>query len=469
MENELTSIHEASMTILEEAGVRFNHPRVLELLKCKGVKVIGETAYFTRTQLLEWIGRAPENFKIFARNPQYDMAIGGDHIEYVSCNSGFPWIADFDGLKRKAVLNDYLTFLKLVQQTPYFKMNGGVMVTPSDLPSEKLYPIMLYYALRHSDKCLFGGMGGGEETRTIMEMLKIVFGSQEKLIEKPRIVTIISPLSPLQFDEKMLETMLIYSEYGQAMIFAPAVMAGTTGPVTMAGTIALSNAESLAGIALSQMVRPGVPALYGSASATADMKTSGFAIGSPESALCAKYCARLAKFYHLPCRGGGTLNDAKSVSVQAGYEGMMVLLVAAQEKMNFMLHSAGAIDSYGSMSFEKFIVDLEMVGMVERFIKGVSFDPEHLAVDVIRGIGPGGEFLSHSHTLKFCRSEPWAAEISIRGAVKDKSPNQALMNNIDKKKRAMMEGYQMPEMAAETDMKLREFLKNYGVGEFIQL
>jgi len=193
------------------------------------------------------------------------------------------------------------------------------------------------------------------------------------------------------------------------------------------------------------------------------MKSAGFAIGSPESALCAMYCARMAKYYGVPCRGGGTLNDAKSVSIQAGYEGMMVLLTAAQEGMNFMLHSAGAIDSYGSMSFEKYIVDLEIIGMVQRLIRGVNTDPEHLAVDVIHQIGPGGEYLTHEHTMAFCRQEPWLAEISLRGAAQDMKPDEALLANIKRKMAAMLDSYAMPEIQPQIVARLQAYLANLGV------
>ncbi|ATW28303.1 trimethylamine methyltransferase [Candidatus Formimonas warabiya] len=450
------------MEILAETGVKFYHPEVLDLLQSKGIKVVGETAFFKEDQVMDWISKAPSLFKIYARNPKYDMLIGQDRVEYVSCNSGFPWIADFEGTRRKAVLQDYFTFVKLVNQTPFFNMNGGVMVTPSDLTYHPIYPIMLVIALTHSDKCMFGGLGGAKESEMIMDILQIVFGRNEELVNKPRIVTIISPLSPLQFDRTMLDTLLIYARFGQPMIIAPAVMAGTTGPVTLAGSIALSNAESLAGVVVSQMVREGTPVIYGSASSASDLKTASFSIGSPESALCAAYCARLAKSYGLPCRGGGTLNDAKSVSVQAGYEGMMVMLVAAQEKINFILHSAGALDSYGAMSFEKYIVDLEIVGMVDRFVQGVKMDHKYLALDVIKQVGPGGEFLSHPHTMEFCRKELWGPDISSRGPIKGKEPNEYLKENINKKKLQMLESYSVPKFPAEVKLRLLRYLVNSG-------
>ncbi len=458
MQGDLKKIHEASMEILEDVGVRIHHPKVLDLLQSKGIKVQGDTAFFKHDQIMKWVSKAPASFKLYARNPNYDMAIGGDRIEYVSSNSGFPWIAGVDGTKRKALFKDYLTFLKLVHQTPYFNINGGVMVTPSDLPNNGMFLIMLYSALIHSDKCLFGGFGGAEETKAVMEMLDIVFGGKKELNQKPRILTIISPLSPLQFDKTMLDTLLIYAEYGQPMIFAPAVMAGTTGPVTLAGTIAISNAESLVGIAIAQMVREGTPVIYGSASSAVDMRTASFAIGSPESALCVAYCARLAKAYGLPCRGGGTITDAKSVSVQAGYEGMMVMLIAAQERINFILHSAGGIDTYGAMSFEKYIVDLEIIGMVDRFIKGVKTDPEYLALNVIKQVGPGGEFLTNKHTMEYFRDEIWNPEISIRGALKDESPNDRLLANINIKKQEMLASYQQPELSPDIRANLEKYL-----------
>ncbi len=463
MQDDLRTIHQASMEILEEVGVKFHHPEVLDLLQSNGIRVVGETAYFKPDQVMNWISKAPSHFKIYARNPKYDMEIGGDQVEYVSCNSGFPWIADFEGTRRKAVLQDYFTFVKLVHQTPFFNINGGVMVTPSDLQYSPIYPIMLMIALTHSDKCMFGGLGSAKESEMIMDILQIVFGRNEDLINKPRIVTIISPLSPLQFDETMLDTLLIYAKYGQPMIIAPAVMAGTTGPITLAGSIALSNAESLAGIVVSQMVREGTPVIYGSASAASDMRTASFSIGSPESAIFAAYGARLAKSYGLPCRGGGTLNDAKSVSVQAGYESMMVMLTAVQEKINFILHSAGGLDSYGAMSFEKYIVDLEILGMINRFVQGVKTEPKDLALDVIKQVGPGGEFLTHPNTMENCRTELWIPDISLRGPIVDKDPDECLKENINNKMSKMLANYDLPQLPAEIKSKLRQYLIDIGV------
>ncbi len=468
MEGNIENIHKGTIKVLEETGVKFHHPEIIDLLKKNGIKVSDNTAYFKKEQVMKWISKAPSEFKIYARNSKYDMNIGGDCIEYASSNSGFPLVADADGNTRKAKFTDYLDFLKLVHQTPYFNLNGGVMVTPCDLKSEEMYPVMLYSTMVYSDKCIFGGLGGTREAEMTMDMLKIVFGGKEKLVEKPRILTIISPASPLQFDKTMLETMLTYVKHGQPIIVSPAVMAGTTGPITLAGTIVLSNAESLAGIVVAQMIREGTPVIYGSASSTADMRNGNFVIGAPESALCVKYCAQLAKKYNVPCRGGGTLNDAKSVSVQAGYESMMIMMTACQEKINFVLHSAGSLDTYTSMSIEKFIVDLEIIGIVKRFISGVKTDSDFLALDVIDEVKPGGQFLTTQHTYKNFKKEPFIPEISIRGVMrKGETPYKRFFTNVEREKQKMFESYQKPELSSDIKSKLIKYLKENNINSFI--
>ncbi|MCG8533050.1 MAG: trimethylamine methyltransferase family protein, partial [Desulfovibrionales bacterium] len=317
-------IHRSTMDILENVGVKLHHPGMLNRAQENGIRVEDGRVFFTEAQLEEWISKAPSTFSIHARNPEHDMHIGGHRTYHASCNSGFPFIADLEGNRRSALFSDYLNFLKLVHATQDFHINGGVMVTPEDIPNtDTLYPSLLYATLLHSDKCIFGGMGGRPESEMTMEMLKAAFDTDKKgLIQTPRIMNLVSSLSPLAFDEKMVDTLEIFADHGQPVIISPAVMAGTTGPVTLAGTLVISNAESLVGVALTQMVRPGTPVVYGSATSGTDLRTGAMTIGSPESALCVKYCAKLARFYHLPSRGGGALNDAKTVSVQAGMESM---------------------------------------------------------------------------------------------------------------------------------------------------
>jgi trimethylamine--corrinoid protein Co-methyltransferase len=466
IEQNLENLNNASMQIVETIGVRLHHAALIDIVADHGIKVKNDIVFFTRDQLMEWISFAPSEFTVYARNSDYNMHIGGDGIEHTSSNSGFPYIADIEGNRRLAKLEDYLKFIKLVHNTPAFNMNGGVMVTPDDLVNDKtLYPVMLYATLLHSDKCLFGGMGGRIESMMTMDILKAAFDTDKNsLIEKPRIINLISSLSPLQFDEKMLETMMVYTEFGQPVVISPGVMAGATGPVTLAGTIAVSNAESLVGTALAQILQKGTPVIYGTATSNSDMRTGAFSIGSPESALAVKYCARLARMYGLPSRGGGTLNDAPNVSVQAGYESMMIQLVANQEKINFNFHSAGSLHSYGAMSYEKYVTDIDILARINYYLKDLETDSEHLAFDTIADVGPGGEYLSSIHTLKHCRKAPFVSDISLQGIIKQEyNANDLLFGKMKDKIKQMLSTYRRPELDNQTMKKLDICMEKLGV------
>lgn len=455
MDEDLKQIHIASMKILEETGMKFHHPEVVEILKQKGIKVSGQTAFFTREQIIEWASKAPSTFNIYARNPKYDITVGGDKVEYCP-GSGSPNILSSDGKRRPAMMVDYINFLKLYHQSEHYNVTGGFVVQPTDMSGESSISMMLYATLLYSDKCIVTGTGKAEDVEALMEMLSIVFG-KEDLMQKPRAITIANTNTPLQFDKNMLETMMVFAKYSQPVIIAAASMAGTTAPVTLAGTIALTNAEVLAGIAVAQMINAGTPVVYGSQTTTSDMKSGCIAIGAPEGALCYEYAARLAKSYGLPCRGGGSLTDAKSLSVQAGYESMLTLLATQRAGTNLIFQSSGIMEGYSSMSYEKFIVDLEIIGMVRRYLGGVKVNEKTLAVDVIKEVGIAGQFLTAEHTMLNCRKEPFIPDVSLRGAVAG-DPAEKLLENIANKKNKMLASYKKPELPEEVNTQLVNYL-----------
>ncbi|HWR41733.1 trimethylamine methyltransferase family protein [Sporomusa sp.] len=459
MDEDLRQIHEASLQILEKTGMKFHHPEVIELLKQKGIRVCDQTAFFTRDQISEWVGKAPSSFTLYARNPKYDIVVGGNNVECCP-GTGSPAISDSDGAKRPSMMTDYVNFLKLYHQSDLYKMNGGFVVQPTDISGKHSISMMLYATILHSDKGIVTGTGTAEEVQGLMDMLGIVFG-QEELVQKARAIAIANTNTPLQFDKNMLETMMVFVKHSQPIIIAACSMAGTTAPVTLAGTIVLTNAEVLAGIAVSQMLNAGAPVVYGSQTTTSDMKTGCIAIGAPEGALCYEYAARLAKAYGLPCRGGGTLTDAKSLSVQAGYESMLTHLVTHRSGMNLIFQSSGIMDGYASMSYEKFIVDLEIIGMVKRYLAGVKVDHTTLAVDVINEVGIAGQFLTAEHTMRHCRKEPFIPELSLRGTVTG-DPSNKLLEKIRDKINKMLESHQKPHLPQDIHQQLVDYLVGKG-------
>ena len=270
------------------------------------------------------IAQCPSSFTLYARNPKYDMQFGAGKVNFAP-GYGAPAIVDNSGKVRNALFEDYKCFLKMIQSSGYFDINGGILVQPSDLPAEKAMPMMVCTALSASDKAILVPNGDKLGTDIMFGLLNALFG-REDLLHKPRVITLVSTLTPLQIDEAALNTLLTYAEYNQPVMVTPTVMAGSTGPITLSGTMALANAEALAGIALVQMVKSGCSVMYGCQSTCADMKAGGISIGSPERVLCVAMGAQMARMYDLPYRGGGSDTDAHGFHAQAGMEGMWTLM-----------------------------------------------------------------------------------------------------------------------------------------------
>jgi len=459
MDADLRLIHNASMQMLEKNGIRVKHPEVLAKIEECGVRVKGEMAYITQDQIEQWVSKAPSRFKLFARNSAYDIEIGGKQTESAP-GFGAPNIIDAHGGTRPALMADFVSFLKLFHQSDFFNINGGVLVQPNDVPLQSSSALMLYASLLYTDKCLMAATGSKSEIEPLMEMLALVFGGKAALINKPRVITIISLNSPLQIDRSQLDSLQVYLDYGQPVIFTPGAMTGTTAPVTLAGATALANAETLAGIAIAQMIRPGTPVVYGGAASVTDMRTAGFSSGAPENALFAEYSARLARAYDLPSRTSGSISDAQGICVQTGYESMMNCLTRHQAGQHLSVHAAGLLDAVNAMSYEKFIVDLEVLGMVKYLMAGMTINEETLAVDVVNQVGSGGEFLTHKHTLKHCRTEPFVPGISLRGSAGN--PHELQLELIRQKKNALLASYCRPALPPLLDIQLYEYMLDCG-------
>jgi len=464
-QQDLAKIHEASMRIIEMNGMVFHSMEVLDILKKHGVKIQGKKAYFQPHQVLDWVKKAPGSFKIVGRNPECQMVIGGDFVE---CAPGFgsSFVKEADGTMRQALVKDYLEFLKLFHQSSFFKINGGILVQPSDIDLDYSLSLMLYATLTHSDKCLLSGTGYKEQIENVMDMMAIVFGGRQELRKTPRMAAVINVNSPMQFDRTQLETMMVFINNGQPVAINSGMAAGNSGPVTMAGAIALGNAEVLVGVAVAQMIREGAMVMYGLPVAQAtDMRCAGTAIGGPETSIGTIYGAGLAKMYGLPTRGCGSPVDSKAaMSVQSGYEAMMLFLSNSLAKVNLLVHSAGVMDSYLSMSYEMFMVNLEIIGMVKHLFDGVTISDETLALELIQKVGPGGNFLAEEHTFKHCRSEVFNPDISLRGALSG-DPGAEIKQRINRKRKQMLEEYEKPGMPNDIRNELAKRLESWGVSD----
>lgn len=456
-------IHEASMRILARTGMKFGHPDAQRVLKENGIRMEGDIAYFTEAQIMKFVGMAPSTFVMEASNHANDVIIGGDHV--VRGVTIVTNIMERDGTIRDATIEDYLKIQKLYEANPKIGVNGGMTVDPIGIPPYWNDLVLNYASLMHSEKALYTAGGNYEQMEACIQMTRIRFGYTEaELKDHCILIGLSNPNSPLLGTDDMVETIFAFGKHRQAVVIAPAAMAGTTSPMTIAGTIATTNAEAIACVALAQMANPGTPVIMGSASTVADMRTAGIAIGAPESALCVKYSAQLAHFYGVPCRGGGTLTDAKAFNPQAAYEGTLVYTASREGGINLMLHSAGVLNGYLSMSWDKMILDFEIQDYVDRYFDDIEINAETIPEDLIDEIGCGGEYLTSDHTYDYMRIDPMLPHISARGTELD--PDN-FYKNIDRRIVELLEAYQKPEVPADRVAEMQEMLRKVGIEDSI--
>jgi trimethylamine--corrinoid protein Co-methyltransferase len=260
-----------------------------------------------------------------------------------------------------------------------------------------------------------------------------------------------------------LDSMIIAAHHNQPLIISPSPAAGTTGPIDMAANISLATAEALAVVAIVQTISPGTPVIFGLQCLGADLRTGNISIGSPAYALQSKYTAALARMYRLPSRCGGTLTDAPHLSPQSGYESMLNMLTTFQNGVNFIVHSAGTLDSFAAISYEKFIMDLEIIEMVKYYINDVDVDPDTLNLELIRSVGPGGQFLTTWDTLQKCRSHSWNPVIGVRGNTVCGSPSNRFLQRIADQQQAMLDNYSSPPMDRALLAELDDYMARQGV------
>jgi trimethylamine--corrinoid protein Co-methyltransferase len=410
---EIQQIHDTSMKLLANVGVVFPYDEALEAFKKYGAQVDGKRVYLEEKQVMDAIETAPRAFTIHARNPERSVTVG-DGQPVLLPGYGAPFLVDAEEGKRAPTVEDYTNLVKIAHALPNQDMSGHLIVEPGDIDADTAHVRMLYHHMVHSDKAFMGSAAGSRGAEDTFAIARIVFGGE---LDRPVTVCLINSLSPLGYSTEMLEALVAYARAGQPMIVAALMMAGSTGPITLAGVLGAQTAELLAGVALAQLLNPGTPVLLGSTSTNIDMKSGALAIGSPELSQMVAAHAQLARHYGLPCRSGGALTDASYPDAQAGFESMLGLLTTVNSGVDFVLHSAGILSSYLAFSYEKFVMDDEMCGMVRRLGQGITVEPETLAYDVVANAGPGGNYLMDMHTVKRCRKEFWRPNLVDRGGL----------------------------------------------------
>jgi trimethylamine---corrinoid protein Co-methyltransferase len=397
-EEQIVEIENASFDILERHGMELLHEEAVALVAAAGAELDGNRARFDRSVIRHWVSQTPSEFVLHARNPEHNLTVGGNHLNLATVGSA-PNVSDLDGGRRPGNFEDFSNLVRLAQAFNAVHMLGGYPVEPIDLPAPTRHLDAVATMVRLSDKVPYAYALGEVRMADGLEIIRIGRGvSPEQFAREPSTFTVVNTNSPLRLDGPMLGGLMTAARLGQPVVVTPFTLAGAMAPASVAGALALQNAEALAGLAIVQMASPGAPAMYGGFTSNVDMRSGAPAFGTPEYTKAALIGGQLARRYRIPYRSSNA-NAANSVDAQAAYESQMSIWGATMGHVNLMLHGFGWMEGGLVASFEKFVLDVEMLQMMGEFLTPLRIDSDELAVDAIGEVGPGGHFFGSQHTL----------------------------------------------------------------------
>ena len=398
--DEIEAIHRAALTILEEIGLKVLSAEARAAFAGAGfdVEADGEGVRFDRALVEELVAKAPARFTLHARNPARNLEIATDRAVFASVG-GPAYCMDLDKGRRDGSFSEMCDFLRLVQSLEVLHQEGGGGFEPLDLPPETRHLDLYLAQIRLMDKNWQPWGIGNQQAMDALEMAAIMLGkAREALAETPVFTCVINTNSPLQLDIPMAEGLMTMAAHGQAVIVTPFTLSGAMSPITLAGALAQQHAEAMAGIALTQIVRPGAPVIYGGFTSNVDMKTGAPAFGTPEYVQAAQVSGQLARRLGLPFRSSN-VTAANTNDAQAAYESQMALWGAMTGQANLIMHAAGWLGGGLTASFEKLIIDAEMLQMMAALQEPLKVDEGTLALDALREVGPAGHFFGTAHTM----------------------------------------------------------------------
>lgn len=388
-------VHRQALRILAEIGTDVLHDEARRLLAAAGFDVQGERVRWDPDLVMALVAKAPRTFTLHARNPSNSVEVGGGTPLWMNVG-GPPFASDLDRGRREGSLEAHDELVKMTHAADVLNCVQTGAVEAVELPVGTRHMDMEYSTIRHSDLPYTTYGTSGPKARDGIRMAEIVHGGS--LDGRTALLGIVNSNSPLVWDFRMSDALIAWAEANQAIVVTPFLLAGATAPVSVSGGIAQQVAEALSGVALGQIVRPGVPCLYGSFFTVTDMRTGAPAFGTPESVFGVLAGAQMARRYGLPYRGGGALASSNAVDAQAAAESQMMLWATMLAGTDVVLHAAGWLEGGLTASYEKFALDVELLGQFRGQMAGIGFSEEELAFDALAQVGPGGLFLSSPHT-----------------------------------------------------------------------
>ena len=460
-ETALSKIEAQADWLMENIGVEFRSDKVaVELFREAGATVKGESVKFELGLLRQLCSTAPEQFKLHSRVPRHTITLGGDNVVLMP-GYGSPFVTDLDKGRRYATLEDFQNFVKLSYSTPYLHHSGGTVCEPTDIPVNKRHLDMVYAHLKLSTKPFMGGVTAPERARDSIEMARIVFG-KEYLESHAVMQGNINVNSPFIYDDTMSGSLRVYAEANQCVCVSPAIFGGAMGPVTPAAITAQTLAEGMVGVALTQLVRPGCPVVLGSFHSTMNLRTGSLTFGTPEANLVTMALTQLANRLGVPVRSGtgGQITAANAPDGQAMQDsanGMWATLLSGTHQV---WHAAGWLEGGLTMSYEKFIMDLDNCGAMLKMFQGMAVNEDAFSKESYAETGPGQNFLSTSHTMKHF------ANANYESLLPDAGPYEMWLENGSKTAaerangvwKKMLETYEEPSLNDAINRELQAFI-----------
>src|SRR5215469_4956194 len=384
--------------IVSEIGIQFAKPEAVALFARAGQQVDGDVVKLDPEFVLEQVAKAPREFGMQARNPARNVRIGGDHMVF-SAVYGPPFVRAGD-VRRDATLEDFRQLCMLSQSFGELDSAGGVICEPNDTPLDSRHLDMIYALQTLTDKIYMGNVVSGPNAADTIAMTEILFGGREAIEAVPATISLINCNSPLRWDDRMLDAQFEYCAANQPVVLTPFLLMGAMSPVTIPAALTQQLAEALAGIALAQLIRPGCPVIFGSFLSNIDMQSGSPSFGTPASAIGLLCTGQLARHYGLPFRTGGGLNASHTSDAQAACGWLRTLLATFLGGTNFVRDGAGWLEGGRVSCYEKFIVDVELLRMLQVEFTPLEIDEQSLAFGAHEEVGHGGHFLGAAHTME---------------------------------------------------------------------
>lgn len=467
-EDQLDQIEATSERIMDEIGIEFrNDAEVVELFRERGARVektaegAGENAWRLRFEpglVRDILSTAPERFTQHARNPRNTIEVGTDATVFLP-SYGSPFILEMDGNRRYATLNDFENLVKLAQSSPWLHYSGGTICEPTDIPVNKRHLDMVYAHMRYSDRPFQGSVTAPERAEDSIEMCRILFGAD--FVDQNCVITgNFNTTSPLVIDSVTSRGIRAYARAGQGSVHLPFLLGGAVAPLTMAGQVAQNLAETLVSASISQLERPGAPAVIASFMNSLAMRSGSPTFGTPEPAVASLIMGQFSRRYKLPLRCAGSFTTSKLPDGQAMQQSMMSAMSAVQSGANFIMHMAGYLDGLLSMSYEKMMMDLDVCGALHAYLQGVDVNEDTLGFEALAEGGPGEHLFGCQHTLRHYGTAYWDSALDDNTPWEswDENGRVDIATRANRRWKDVLARYQAPEMDDVTDAALKAFV-----------